>query len=199
MDVSNIVSMAKAMGEDGFAEFLDTSGLPEETVVGIKKILNAHKQTNNQNPAPEMELFHTSTNTTSITLAAKSGEVTTEAVEYQLLRGPEGVQLLISAAGDARCESMYGNVSVIMEGLLAAKSPITAQFCSICMASSDIWEWRTAQGVQTFIDSLVMAEGLPETDRGEVVRELKEHVEYYKPPLTDEQNALFRKYASTTA
>ena len=193
MNVDAIRRMAKMMGEEAFGEFIAQSEMNEDQVAAIHRALAGPKGA--EGP-PKMKLFHTSSLTTSIRAAAEGGEVTEEAVAYQLKRGNDGIALLFDVASSARCESIYYNVTIIMEGVLAAKVPLTADFCSTLLACSDIFNINTVEGVQSFIERIVDAEGLPESERAKVVRELQGLVSDYGVAATEAQKELFARYAS---
>ena len=140
--------MINQMGEERFAEFLSqasSNGMPEELIAALMAKRSA------KSGAPQMELYHSSTKTISIKVAATEGEVTPEAVQYQIKKGTDGIKLLEDAACAAKCESMYHNVETILQEILEAKMSFSSSLAFAVMGSSDIWS-RTLEGVQNYIN-----------------------------------------------
>ena len=197
VNAEQVLHMAKLMGEEAFGEFLTESGMSSEQIEAIHKILRSGGDNNVCEGPPLMTLFHTSNPTTSIMAAAAGGDVTEEAVAYQLARGSKGVDLLISAAGRASSEWMSHNVQMIMDGILEAKVPFTERLASTLMSSSDLFRVRTAEGLSEFISTVVNAEpGMGPEDKAECISELyndyvKDAVKDGSLELTAEQLSLF--------
>jgi len=205
VNAKQVLNMAKMMGEEAFGEFLTESGMSSEQIEAINKVLRSGAGGGGDQGPPLMSLNHTTNPTTSIMAAAAGGDVTEEAVAYQLARGSKGVDLLISAAGRASSEWMSHNVQVIMEGILEAKVPFTERLASTLMSSSDLFRVRTAEGLSDFISTVVNAEpGMGPEDKAECISELyndyvKDAVEGGSLELTAEQLALFAPHIGTSS
>jgi len=90
-----------------------------------------------------MEVFSTSSRTYSLKLAATEGEVEEYFILKELAK-PDGVKRLEDICGDAYSESMYHNIFIILDVLLAKDAPFSAKFMSTLHAcwfdSSRTWK-----------------------------------------------------------
>ena len=104
--------------------------------------------------APLMDLYHGSNKTTSVLQAAKEGEVSDEAVDFQIKKGPQGIKLLEQAAGEARCESMYFNILTIFQGFKRHNVAFSERFAHNLRYSSDIYS-KDLSGLTQFLEEVV--------------------------------------------
>ena len=109
--------------------------------------------------------------------AAKEGEVSDEAVDFQIKKGPLGIKLLEQAAGEARCESMYFNILTIFQGFRRHNIAFSESFVHNLRYSSDIYS-KDLSGLTQFLEEVVDAEpGMSLEDKGSFLRSLQNEVD----------------------